>query len=48
MQQTLSIIKPDATQRQLVGASSVEQNGFRIVAIKWFNLNQEQAEGFYI
>lgn len=50
MQQTLSIIKPDATQRQLVGEilARLEQNGFRIVAIKMVQLNQEQAEGFYI
>ena len=48
-ERTLSIIKPDAVKRDLIGAilSRFEQNGFKIVATKMLRLTQEQAEGFY-
>ena len=49
VQHTLSIIKPDATRRNLIGAilQRFEQNDFRIVAAKMLQLTREQAEGFY-
>ncbi|ACX82263.1 Nucleoside diphosphate kinase [Aggregatibacter actinomycetemcomitans] len=50
LQRTLSIIKPDAVKRHLVGAilACFEQQGFKIVAAKMLHLTQEQAEGFYV
>jgi len=49
LQRTLSIIKPDAVKRHLIGAilARLEQQGFTIVAAKMVHLNKEQAEGFY-
>ncbi len=46
---TLSIIKPDATRRNLTGAINkcFEDAGLRIVAQKRIRLVREQAEGFY-
>lgn len=48
-QQTFSIIKPDATRRNLTGAinQKFEENGLRIVAQKRIQMTREQAEGFY-
>lgn len=48
-QQTFSIIKPDATRRNLTGAVNqrFEENGLRIVAQKRIHMTREQAEGFY-
>lgn len=48
-QQTFSIIKPDATRRNLTGAINqrFEENGLRIVAQKRIHMTREQAEGFY-
>jgi nucleoside-diphosphate kinase len=48
-ERTLSIIKPDATQRNLTGAinARIEQSGLRIVAQKRIRMTREQAEGFY-
>ena len=50
MQRTLSILKPDATQRNLTGAINAmfESAGFRIVAQKRMWLTKQQAEQFYI
>lgn len=49
IQQTLSIIKPDATRRNLIGniLSHLESNGLVIKALKRLHLTREQAEGFY-
>ncbi|HEX7044755.1 MAG TPA: nucleoside-diphosphate kinase [Burkholderiales bacterium] len=49
VERTLSIIKPDAVAKNLIGAiySRLEQAGLRIVAAKMLQLNQQQAEGFY-
>ena len=46
---TLSIIKPDATRRNLTGAinAKFEEAGLRIVAQKRIQLNKAQAEAFY-
>jgi nucleoside-diphosphate kinase len=49
VERTLSIIKPDATKRNLTGAINavIEQAGLRIVAQKRIWLSEGQAEGFY-
>ena len=49
-QHTLSILKPDATDRNLTGAINAmfETAGFRIVAQKRVQLSRAQAEQFYI
>ncbi len=46
---TFSIIKPDATRRNLTGAVTkmLEDAGLRIVASKRIHMSREQAEGFY-
>ena len=46
---TFSIIKPDATRRNLTGGVTklLEEAGLRVVASKRIQLSQEQAEGFY-
>ena len=46
---TFSIIKPDATRRNLTGAVTkmLEEAGLRVVASKRLQLTREQAEGFY-
>ena len=48
-ERTLSIIKPDATKRNLTGAVNavIEEAGLRIVAQKRIWLSEGQAEGFY-
>ena len=48
-QRTLSIIKPDATRRDLTGAINdrFERNGLRIVAQKRLRLSRDLAERFY-
>lgn len=49
IERTFSIIKPDATQRNLTGAinAMIEQAGLRIVAQKRVKITREQAETFY-
>lgn len=46
---TFSIIKPDATRRNLTGAVTkmLEDAGLRVVASKRIHMTREQAEGFY-
>ena len=46
---TFSIIKPDATRRNLTGAITklLEDAGLRIVASKRIRMTRDQAEGFY-
>ncbi|QIL02258.1 nucleoside-diphosphate kinase [Sphingomonas sinipercae] len=46
---TFSIIKPDATRRNLTGAvtKKLEDAGLRVVASKRILMSREQAEGFY-
>ena len=48
-ERTLSIIKPDATKRNLTGAivRKFEEAGLRVVASKRIHLTQEQAGQFY-
>ena len=49
LERTLSIIKPDATRRNLTGKINArfEDAGLRIIAQKRLHLTVEQAEGFY-
>ena len=49
IQRTFSIIKPDATKRNLTGAITkmLEDGGLRVVASKRMRMTREQAEGFY-
>jgi len=49
VQRTFSIIKPDATARNLTGKINAvfEEGGLRIVAQKRIRMTKEQAEGFY-
>lgn len=48
-QRTLSIIKPDAVAKNVIGEiySRFEQAGLKVVAAKMMQLSREQAEGFY-
>jgi nucleoside-diphosphate kinase len=48
-ERTFSIIKPDATRRNLTGAVTkmLEEAGLRVVASKRIKMTREQAEGFY-
>jgi nucleoside-diphosphate kinase len=49
IERTFSIIKPDATNRNLTGAINAvfEENGLRIVAQKRIQMTRQQAETFY-
>lgn len=49
IQRTLSIIKPDATRRNITGAivARLEEAGLRVIAQRRIRLTQEQAEQFY-
>lgn len=49
IERTLSIIKPDATRRNLTGAITdrLEKAGLRVIASKRLHLTRAQAEGFY-
>lgn len=49
MERTLSIVKPDAVARGLVGEviRRLEENALRIVAMKMVSMTQKEAEGFY-
>jgi nucleoside-diphosphate kinase len=46
---TFSIIKPDATRRNLTGAITkmLEEAGLRVIASKRIRMTRHQAEGFY-
>ena len=48
-ERTFSIIKPDATARNLTGQiiARFEEAGLRVVASKRIHMSREQAEGFY-
>ena len=48
-QRTLSIIKPDAVSKNVIGKiiSRFEDNGLKIVAGKLLSLSEEMAAGFY-
>jgi nucleoside-diphosphate kinase len=49
MERTLSIIKPDAVKRGLIGevVKRLEKNDLNIAAMKMIHMTKEQAKGFY-
>ncbi|MDX1432071.1 MAG: nucleoside-diphosphate kinase [Gammaproteobacteria bacterium] len=49
VERTLSIIKPDAVAKNVIGAiiSRLEDAGLKIVAARMLHLTRERAEGFY-
>ena len=49
IERTLSIIKPDATRRNITGniVAALEAGGLRVIAQKRLRLSRVQAEGFY-
>src|SRR5690625_7850057 len=49
MERTLSIIKPDAVAKNVIGEiySRFEKAGLKVVAARMEHLSREQAEGFY-
>ena len=49
MSRTFSIIKPDATKRNITGSINkiIEDNNLNIIAQKMIKLSKEKAEGFY-
>ena len=49
LERTFSIIKPDATRRNLTGkvTAKLEEGGLRVVASKRIRMSRAQAEGFY-
>tara|TARA_Y100001970_G_C14005190_1_gene735475 strand:- start:302 stop:718 length:417 start_codon:yes stop_codon:yes gene_type:complete len=49
MEKTLSIIKPDATKRNITGSINkiIEESGLKIIAQKKIKLNVDQARSFY-
>lgn len=49
IERTLSIIKPDATKRNIIGKinTKFEEGGLRIIAQKMLKLTRERAEAFY-
>lgn len=48
-ERTLSIIKPDAVERNLTGAvlKMIQEEGLKVVAMKMIHMTKEQAQGFY-
>ncbi|TVM17351.1 nucleoside-diphosphate kinase [Oceanidesulfovibrio indonesiensis] len=48
-ERTLSIIKPDAVERNLTGAvlKMIQDEGLKVVAMKMIHMTKEQAQGFY-
>jgi nucleoside-diphosphate kinase len=49
MERTLAIIKPDAVAKKLAGRviSRIEEEGFRVVALRSVSMSRREAEGFY-
>ncbi|MBA0915925.1 MAG: nucleoside-diphosphate kinase, partial [Nitrosospira sp.] len=49
VERTLSIIKPDAVAKGVIGQiySRFESNGLKIIAARMLHLSQAEAEGFY-
>ncbi|HEX3037081.1 MAG TPA: nucleoside-diphosphate kinase [Thermodesulfobacteriota bacterium] len=49
MEKTLSIVKPDGVEKNLIGEviRRFEKNELRVVALKMIQLSKTQAEGFY-
>lgn len=49
VQRTLSIVKPDAVNKNAIGAilEACEKGGLRVIAIKMLHMTEKQARGFY-
>lgn len=49
VEKTLSIIKPDAIEKNIIGAviARLEKGGLKVVGAKMLHLTTQQAEGFY-
>jgi nucleoside-diphosphate kinase len=49
MERTFAIIKPDAVNNRVIGriVARIEQEGFRVVAMRLQHLSKREAEGFY-
>ncbi|TBR08927.1 MAG: nucleoside-diphosphate kinase [Rugosibacter sp.] len=49
VERTLSIIKPDAVAKNVIGEiySRFEKNGLRVIAARMHHLSRQEAEGFY-
>ncbi len=49
VQRTLSIIKPDAVAKNVIGKiySRFETNGLKVIAARMVHLSRQEAEGFY-
>ena len=49
MERTLSIVKPDAVQKHLIGEviKRFENHGLKVIALKMISMEKKEAEGFY-
>ena len=49
MERTLSIVKPDGVQKNLIGEviKRFEENGLKVIALKMISMDKKEAEGFY-
>ncbi len=49
MERTLSIVKPDGVEKNVIGEviSRFEKNGLKVIALKRIKLTKSDAEGFY-
>ncbi|HXX35713.1 MAG TPA: nucleoside-diphosphate kinase [Thermodesulfobacteriota bacterium] len=49
MERTLSIVKPDGTQKHLIGEviKRFENSGLKVIGLKMISMNKKEAEGFY-
>ena len=49
VERTLSIIKPDAVEKNAAGAilKAIQDSGLRVIALKMIRLTEQQASGFY-
>jgi nucleoside-diphosphate kinase len=49
LQRTLTIVKPDAVEKQATGAiiKTLQEKGFRILGMKMLHITKHEAEGFY-
>jgi len=50
IEQTLAIIKPDAVGKNIIGRiiQKIEDEGFKIAAMRLVNMTKDEAKGFYI
>jgi len=49
MERTLSIVKPDGTQKHLIGEviKRFEKSGLKVIGLKMISMSKKEAEGFY-